>query len=241
MLLILGVSGLIFPLTVQRKTIKYEVPFSLLAALVLYLIVNDEILWNSAENILSRWDAAILLFFFLLFMAYILGTMKNVSDYEETPIKIYGAPVSTAMIILGLAMLVGGGTLVVDNAVTIAEYYGFLKGLSALPSSPPARPFLNWLLASSLLTEKIPILVLGNVLGSNLFNILFILGVTGTISPIKYNTGMNFDIEVLGASTILLLIFMFTINQRKLDRWEAFILLGGYIAYTTLLIAKDNG
>lgn len=240
LLLILGVSGLIFPLVVQRKTVKYEVPLSLLAALVLYVLVNDRILWNSAVNILSRWDALILLFFFALFMLYIYRSMQTVSDYDETPIKIYATPLATGMIILGLAMLIGGGTLVVDNAVTIAEHYGLSQRLIGLTIIATGTSLPELATCSVAAYRKNTDLVLGNVIGSNLFNILFILAVAGVIRPIQYNDVMNFDIEVLGASTILLMIFMFTINRHKLDRWEAFLLLGCYIVYATILVIRDT-
>jgi cation:H+ antiporter len=69
------------------------------------------------------------------------------------------------------------------------------------------------------------------VIGSNIFNIFFILGITGLVHPIEYNPAMNFDLEVPGASTILLMVFMFTINPRKLDRWKAFLMLAGYVVY----------
>ena len=240
LLLILGVSGLIFPLVVQRKTVKYEVPLSLLAALVLYVLVNDRILWNSAVNILSRWDALILLFFFALFMLYIYRSMQTVSDYDETPIKNYATPLATGMIILGLAMLIGGGTLVVDNAVTIAEHYGLSQRLIGLTIIATGTSLPELATCSVAAYRKNTDLVLGNVIGSNLFNILFILAVAGVIRPIQYNDVMNFDIEVLGASTILLMIFMFTINRHKLDRWEAFLLLGCYIVYATILVIRDT-
>ncbi|MFM7853665.1 MAG: sodium:calcium antiporter, partial [Flammeovirgaceae bacterium] len=84
-------------------------------------------------------------------------------------------------------------------------------------------------------------IAIGNVIGSNIFNIFFILGVTGLINPIPYNTAMNFDLYVLMSSTIVLMIFMFTLNTRKLDRWEAVLLLTGYIVYTVVLIGIDNG
>ncbi|MDH4090709.1 MAG: calcium/sodium antiporter [Cyclobacteriaceae bacterium] len=240
LLLILGVSGLIFPLVVQRKTVKYEVPLSLMAALVLYVLVNDRIVWNNAVNILSRRDALILLFFFALFMLYIYRSMQTVSDYDETPIKIYATPIATGMILLGLAMLIGGGTLVVDNAVSIAEHYGLSQRLIGLTIIATGTSLPELATCSVAAYRKNTDLVLGNVIGSNLFNILFILAVAGVIRPIQYNDVMNFDIEVLGASTILLMIFMFTINRHKLDRWEAFLLLACYIAYATILIIRDS-
>jgi cation:H+ antiporter len=84
-------------------------------------------------------------------------------------------------------------------------------------------------------------LAIGNVVGSNIFNILFILGVTGLIHPINFNVQLNFDIYILMIATLVLLVFMFTMGRRKLDRWEAFMLLGGYLTYTVYLIGMEQG
>lgn len=241
LLFILGVSGLIYPLTVQRNTVRFEVPMSLLAALVLYILVNDQILLNNPDNILSRWDALILLVLFGLFMMYVYRTMTTASDFEETPIKMYATPVATGMIILGLALLIGGGTLVVDNAVAIAEHYGLSQKLIGLTILAAGTSLPELATSAVAAYRKNTDIAIGNVIGSNIFNILLILGATGLINPIPYNDLMNFDIEVLGVSTIVLMIFMFTINRRKLDRWEAFLLLSGYIVYTVYLVSNDPG
>jgi cation:H+ antiporter len=241
LLFILGIAGLIYPLTVQRNTVRYEVPISLLAALVLYMVVNDQILMDNPTNMLSRWDALILLVFFGLFMMYIYRTMTTASDFEETPIKMYATPLATGMIILGLAMLIGGGTLVVDNAVAIAEHYGLSQKLIGLTILAAGTSLPELATSAVAAYRKNTDIAIGNVIGSNIFNIFFILGVTGLINPIPYNDVMNFDIEVLGASTLLLMVFMFTINQRKLDRWEAFLLLVGYVGYTVYLVVTDPG
>jgi cation:H+ antiporter len=241
LLFILGIAGLIYPLTVQRNTVKYEVPISLLAALVLYVVVNDGILSGNPVNILSRWDALILLIFFGLFMLYIYRTMTTASDLEESPIKMYATPVATGMIILGLAMLIGGGTLVVDNAVAIAEHYGLSQKLIGLTILAAGTSLPELATSAVAAYRKNTDIAIGNVIGSNIFNIFFILGITGLIQPITYNDTMNFDLEVLGVSTIVLMIFMFTINRRKLDRWEAFLLLAGYIGYTIHLVVNDPG
>lgn len=241
LLFILGVAGLIFPFTVRRNKVKYEITLSLLAVMVLYILVNDQILWENSVNILSRWDALILLAFFGLFMMYIYRIMKTASDYEESPIKIYATPLATGLIILGLAMLIGGGTLVVDNAVAIADHFGLsqkLMGLTMLAAGTSLPELATTAVAAY---RKNTDIAIGNVIGSTIFKIFFILGIIGLINPIPYNAAMNFDIEVLGASTILLMIFMFTINQRKLDRWEAFLLLVGYSAYIIFLVVNDPG
>lgn len=239
LLFILGIAGLIYPLVVQRSTIKYEVPLSILAALVLYVLVNDSILWGAADNVLSRTDAIILLVFFGLFMFYIVRTMKSNSDLDQSEVKIFSNWISILMVIGGLAMLIGGGKLVVDNAILIAQHFGMsekLIGLTILAAGTSLPELVTSCIAAY---KKNTDIAIGNVVGSNIFNIFFILGVTGTVHPLNYSVAMNFDIQVLLGGSLALMIFMFTINTRKLDRWEAFLLLIGYITYTTYLIGID--
>lgn len=245
-LFILGVSGLIYPLVVQRNTVRFEIPLSLLATAVLFLCVNDGMLWGtvspvSAGGSLGRFDSLILLFFFVLFLVYIYRTMRNATELQEgTPIKLYSTPTAIGMVTLGIGMLIGGGELVVDNAVEIAHHFGMserLIGLTILAAGTSLPELATSCVAAY---RKNTDIAIGNVIGSNIFNIFLILGITGLINPITYNPAMNFDIYVLTASTIILIIFMFTLNTRKLDRWEAFILLAGYIGYTIYLIAHDS-
>ncbi|HPW64302.1 MAG TPA: calcium/sodium antiporter [Cyclobacteriaceae bacterium] len=240
LLFILGVAGLIYPLVVLRNTIKYEVPLSLLAAVVLYILVNDVVIWGSATNELSRLDSFILLGFFIVFMLYIYRTMTNATDLDQgDSIKIYSTPVSAGLIVLGIGLLVGGGTLVVDNAIAIAQHYGLsdkLIGLTILAAGTSLPELATSAVAAY---KKNTDIAIGNVIGSNIFNIFFILAITGLIRPLPFDIAMDFDLYVLGASTIILMIFMFTLNTRKLDRWEAFLLLSGYIAYTIFLVGME--
>jgi len=240
LLFILGIAGIIYPLVVLRNTVRYEVPLSLIAALVLYILVNDITLWGSEKNELSRLDSFILLGFFGLFMLYVYRTMSHATDLEQDDsIKQYSTPKSIVLIVLGLGMLVGGGTLVVDNAIAIAKNYGLsdkLIGLTILAVGTSLPELATSAVAAYKRNTDIAI---GNVIGSNIFNIFFILGITGVIRPLPFDTAMNFDLYVLSAATIALVIFMFTLNTRKLDRWEAVLLLFGYFAYTIFLIGME--
>ncbi|MBX7124736.1 MAG: calcium/sodium antiporter [Cyclobacteriaceae bacterium] len=242
LMFILGIAGLIFPLVVQRNTVKYEVPLSLLAAGVLYLLVNDTSLWGGAVNVLSRVDALILLVFFGLFMMYVYRTMTSSTDLDSgDEIKIYSMGKSLLFVVLGLVMLVGGGQLVVDNAIAIAHAAHLsdkLIGLTILAAGTSLPELATSAVAAY---KKNTDIAIGNVIGSNIFNIFFILGITGLIHPIDYNTAMNFDIIVLLISTVVLMIFMFTLNTRKLDRWEAFLLLMAYVTYTIYLVGLEEG
>jgi cation:H+ antiporter len=238
--LILGVAGLIYPLVVQRNTIKYEVPFSLGVLLLLYVLVNDNLLWGSEQSALSRTDGFILLGAFGLFMLYITRTMKNESDFEDQPIRSYTMPVSIGLSLLGLAGLVGGGTVVVHNAVTIAHHYKISEKLIGLTILAVGTSLPELATSAVAAFRKNTDIAIGNVIGSNIFNTTLILGVTGTIHPIPFNPVLNLDLQVVATGTVVLMIFMFTINQRKLDRWEAFILFMGYITYTLYQIFHDQ-
>jgi cation:H+ antiporter len=148
-------------------------------------------------------------------------------------------PLSVGMIVLGLAMLIGGGKLVVDSAITIAHHFGLsgrLIGLTILAAGTSLPELATSAVAAY---RKNTDIAIGNVVGSNIFNIFFILGITGLVSPVPFNTALNFDIYVQLAASILLMIFMFTLGQRKLDRWEAIIFLAGYIVYTVVLVGME--
>lgn len=242
LLFILGVAGMIYPLVVQRNTVRFEVPISLLAVLVLYILVNDQRIWGSADNMLSRMDALILLGFFSLFMIYVYRTMKSSPELEEgQPIKIYSTGVSIGLALLGLVMLVFGGKLAVDNAIDIAKHYGLSEKLIGLTILAAGTSLPELATSAVAAYRKNTDIAIGNVVGSNIFNIFFILGVTGSIQPLAFSLPLNFDIYVLTAATLLLLVFMFTLNQSKLDRWEAVLLFVAYITYTVYLIGLETG
>ena len=240
LLFILGVSGLIYPLVVQRNTVSFEVPLSLISVVVLFILVNDTMIWNGSENILSRIDGLILLILFGLFMVYIARTMNNgLDDDEGTPVKLYSVWVSVLFIVLGLALLIGGGSLVVDNAVAIARHYGLSEKLIGLTILAAGTSLPELATSAVAAYRKNTDIAIGNVVGSCIFNIFLILGITGMIRPTPYNAILNFDMYVLGASIVLLMIFMFTLNQRKLDRWEALIMLLSYFTYAIVLVGLE--
>jgi cation:H+ antiporter len=167
--------------------------------------------------------------------------MKNEQvENGEAQIKIYNPQVSTLLVILGLGMLVGGGKLVVDSAVTIAVGYGLSERLIGLTILAIGTSLPELATSAVAAFKKNPDIAIGNVVGSNIFNILLILGLTPVIQPLPYNTTINFDLLVLIGGTILIIIFMFTFKQRMLDRKEAILLFLLYIGYTVYLISSDS-
>lgn len=240
LLLILGVSGMIYPLAVQKKTIKNEIPISLLAAFIVLALVNDNFFRGREVPSLSRLDSFALLIFFGLFLLYVYRGMTRTSEsVEGEKIKTYGSWASSGFITIGLLMLVGGGKLVVDNAIDIAHQMGLSERLIGLTILAAGTSLPELATSAVAAYRKNADIAIGNVIGSNIFNLLFILGTTGIISPLSYNTSLNFDLAVMIVATLVLMIFMFTLGRRRLDRWEAFIFLAGYLAYTVFLIGNE--
>lgn len=236
---ILGIAGLIYPLAVQRSTVKYEVPLSIVAAGILLFLVNDAYLWGGSENTFSRIDAYVMLGFFGLFMFYIFRTMKNNADLDQDDVKVIKTWLSVVMVVVGIIMLVGGGKVVVDSATTLAAHFGLsekLIGLTILAIGTSLPELVTSCVAAY---RKNTDIAIGNVVGSNIFNLLLILGITGAINPMNFDTALNVDLWVVIGSSIVLMLFMFTLNTRKLDRWEALILVFGYISYTLYLIDRN--
>jgi cation:H+ antiporter len=238
LLFILGVAGIICPLSVQRTTVKYEIPLSLLAPVVLYFLVNDHFRGESVDQ-LTRMDALILLSFFGLFIFYIFRGMQQSTSLEPgEEIKVYSSWLSVGYFLLGLTMLVLGGKLAVDNAIAIATTFGISEKLIGLTILATGTSLPELATSAVAAYKKNPDIAIGNVVGSNIFNIFFVLSMSGFIATPVYNTELNFDLILSGAVTILLILFMFTLHKNKLDRWEAFILLFGYVVYVSYLVIQ---
>lgn len=234
---ILGIAGLITPLAVQSSTVYKEIPISLLAALLLFVLVNGFLFGG---EILSRVDGIILLVFFALFLLYVYKQLKR--DPEKTEVKT--VDMSNAkiwgLIIIGLAGLVIGGRLVVTSAVDMATAMGVSEKLIGLTivAAGTSLPELATTVVAAL--KKNNDIAVGNIIGSNIFNIFFILGISAVVRPIPFDTVFNTDLYLLFGGTILLFLTMFTFGKKQLDRWEAGILLAVYVVYTIYLISLES-
>jgi cation:H+ antiporter len=237
-LLILGIAGLIYPLDVQRNSVRKEIPFSFLAAVIFFLLANDRLFFNSPGNLLSRVDGLILLLAFGFFIFYTFG-LSRVQPNAGDEIKVYPGWKTGLFIVLGFGCLFFGGKLVVDHAVKIAEILGVSKKLIALTIVSAGTSLPELATSAVAAYKKRCDLAVGNVVGSNIFNILFIVGISAEISPVEYKEVFNFDLYVFGLGTVLLFAAMFTGKNRKLDRWEAFILLVAYIFYMVYIISRE--
>ncbi|MDD4655597.1 MAG: calcium/sodium antiporter [Bacteroidales bacterium] len=234
--LILGIAGLVTPITVQSGTVWREIPFSFLAVLMLYFLANS---FNNQAGIITRLDAIILLIFFAGFLYYVFRQLKNDNNQQAKDQIEYTLLRISILITGGLAFLILGGRLVVINAVSIAEALGISQTVIALTivAAGTSLPELATSVVAAL--RKNNDIAVGNIIGSNIFNIFLILGVSALIKPIKYNIDFNTDLFILGLGTVLVFIFMFSGKKKKLDRWEAAILLCIFIAYTAYLVYNE--
>jgi len=232
--MILGLAGMISPLAVQSTTVWKEIPFSLLAALVLMVLAN--VAFQSNDSGLSRLDGLILLGFFAGFMLYIYRQLKKdpvtetVTETSLSKAKIW------LLILAGLAGLTVGGQILVSNAVALARIMNMSEKLIGLTivAAGTSLPELATSVVAAL--KKNNDIAVGNIIGSNIFNIFLILGVSSILRPIAYDHIFNRDILVLSLGTVFLFIAMFTGEKWKLDRWEAAILFTGFVGYMVILI-----
>lgn len=249
LLFILGITGIIYPLVVQKSSVKYEVPYSMFGIALLWFLVNDRLIRGSEADILSRLDASILFAGFLAFLFYIYQSLKTKTEIDEEPVKEYTIPISIVLVIIGIGMLIGGGYLVTENAVAIAKQFGLsekLIGLTILSVGTSLPELATTVVAAFKRRTDIAI---GNIIGSNIFNIFLILGVNGMMRPIDYpshdfetyiqHAVLNTDMYVLAFGTLALLISMFTLSRNKIDRWEAFTFLMIYSGYVYFLIDRN--
>lgn len=234
---ILGLVAIIYPITVQRTMIRKEIPFSL-AVTALLMLLSNKVLGQS-ESLFTRWDAVIL---FLLFIGFLVYTFKQ-SAVELEAVEVETKPMTTGkiwlLIIVGLAVLVAGGRFVVSGAVSIASALGVSEkiiGLTIVAAGTSLPELVTSVVAAS---KKNSDIAVGNVIGSNIFNILFILSVSGLIRPIPYLPTFNREMILLMVGTVVLIMFMFIGKKHRLDRWQGAILLAIFVAYTFHLITAE--
>ncbi len=234
--IILGIAGIITPLAVHSTTVFREIPLSFIAILLMFLLANDFFLSDS--HVLSRVDGLILLTMFVLFLFYVKNQLKVDIPEPEEPHKQYTTLKIWGLIIIGLAGLIAGGRLVVDSALRIATEFGISEKIIGLTivAAGTSLPELATSVVAAL--KKNNDIAVGNIVGSNIFNIFLILGVSSVIRPLQYDHTFNADISFLALGTVALFVMMFSGGRKKLDRWEAAILLAAYVFYSVFLVAR---
>lgn len=226
-LLIVGVSALVAPMSIMKTTVRKDIPFALVASALLLIMCLD--------GDISRIDAAILFVMFLIFMYITLrGAKVQGTDVEEKEKKAMATWLSVVWILVGLACLIGGSNLFVDGATAVATKLGVSEAVIGLTIVAGGTSLPE--LATSVVSARKGNsgIAIGNVLGSNVFNILAILGLTGVISPMTLKGITMTDLSMMVISIILIWLFSFT--KYKIERWEGAILTAVFVGYIYSLL-----
>jgi len=237
-LLVLGFVAIIRPLPAQNSTVVSEIPFSLSAALLLGFLANAHLFSNDPELTISHMDGVILLSFFLLFMFYVYKT--SVARRHRRPHAFPAGTVSRsiALLSLGTLGLYFGGQWVVDAAVGLAQDWGIndaLIGLTiiAIGTSSPE------LVASSIAAYRNQTdIAIGNIVGSNIFNLLWVLGFTSSIVELPFQVVSNTDLMVVIGSSALILLALATSRNNTIRRSHGILFVGLYVAYLFYVVMR---
>jgi cation:H+ antiporter len=235
-LLILGVSAIILPLAIRRGTVLIQVPLSLLAIVVLGVVANDILIDGGVVNFITRIDGIVMLLFFAIFIYYTFSIAKVKGEPEE--VLRYSLFKSIFFIIAGMVGLAFGGHFVVSSAVNIAKLFNVSESLIALTiiSIGTSLPELATSVVAAL--NKKPDIAVGNVIGSNIFNIFWVLGFSAVIRPVTFAPILNFDVLFVVFITILLFLYMFVGKKDVIQKWQGASLTSLYVAYIVYLVMR---
>ena len=246
-LLILGICAIIVPLKVKSSTVWKEIPLALLGVVLLLVMGNDKFFDGVGFNSITRTDGITLLALMVIFMYYVFGLAKgdraksdknsDVSE-EGEEIKSYSTPVSFLLTLAGLVALVVGGRLLVSGATDIAKAAGLSEALIGLTivAIGTSLPELATSVVAAL--KRQADIAIGNIVGSNIFNVFFVIGTTSSILALPITSALTIDIFVAIGATLLLLLFMFIGGRHKLVRWQGVVFLVLYAVYLVYLIAR---
>ena len=230
LLMVVGISSIILPILTDRAILTRDMPFNLGITVVLFFMLLD--------SHLSRVEAVILLLLLAVYLFILIrSALKNREEGEETKVLTWFK--SILFIVLGAAAIIGGGQLVVDSAKTIAASLGMsdtLIGLTVVALGTSLPELVTSIVAARKGDSGI---AMGNVIGSCIFNILFILGVAGVISPMTADSAFLIDTGILIGICLVMLLFAFT--KRKTDRLEGAACVLIYVAYTAYIIMRTYG
>ena len=235
-LMIVGCTALFAPVIVTKNTLLKEIPLCILSAIALLVICNDKLFDGYTNEVVSRTDGFMLLLFFIIFMVYTFSIARQNSHEEAEEVKVIPMWLTPIYIIGGMAALVYGGNIFVDGATGIARALGVSESVIGLTlvAGGTSLPELATSVVAAM--KKSPEMAIGNVIGSNLFNIFLVLGATASISPLHLIGITNFDLFSLVIASVLLWLFGVFYKTRTITRIEGTILVLCYVVYIIALI-----
>lgn len=238
--LVVGLTALLNPLTVESETIRKEIPFTLLAGIVMLVVAADAFLQSFSDNLITRSDGLILLLFFAIFLYYVFEVARRARETnveEATGIANTSWTKNILYTLIGLAAIIFGGDLVVGSATDIAISFGMSETLVGLTIVAVGTSLPELITSITAAVKKQSDIALGNIVGSNIFNIFFVLGAASVISPLAVSNAIFFDITLMIVLTVLLLVFSRT--NYKIGKVEGIILAVAYILYMIYIIMRN--
>lgn len=241
LLLIVGCTAVVTPIVISESTLKVEIPICILSSFILFFLVSDVLLDGGTANVLSRSDGLILLSFFVLFLSYTFYVARqsgsDALEEQSNDIHMMSAFKSTLYIIGGFTGLIYGGKVFVEAASQIARGLGVSESVIALTlvAGGTSLPELATSVVASL--KRNPEIAIGNVIGSNLFNIFFVLGCSASIRSLYVQGITTIDLLVLIAASILFFVVSLCYGRRVIKRVEGVFFILLYVFYLSYLIA----
>lgn len=239
-LMIVGITALVRPIVVEKSVLTIEIPIVVLSSVALWILGNASWINQGGENIISRVDGLFLLIAFALFMRHMFATAKVMPAAPGEDQAVKQMPVWKAIIWIvgGLAALVWGGDRFVAGASGIARVMGVSEAVIGLTivAAGTSLPELATSVAAALKGK--PGMAVGNVIGSNIFNIFLVLGASSVVSPLPFNGIGNLDLGTMLISSVLFLVFGWFFKERTITRAEGAVLALCYVAYIAWLVAQ---
>ena len=238
-LLILGISSVIFPLSITKGTVWKEIPMSLLAVVLVGILANDYLIDQREFTALTRIDGLVLMSFFLVFVCYVFGMAQDVKGIDQhLPEKEHPIWKTLSMLVIGLLCLVVGSNWAVRGAVHLAGALGVSESLIGLTVIAVGTSLPELATSAVAAYKKNAEIAVGNIVGSNIFNIFFIFGTSSIIRPLPFQPRNNADIGVVIVASVLLFLCAFTGKRRVIERWEGIVFLALYACYTLIRVCQ---
>lgn len=236
-LLILGVCALIYPMKIKHNTVWKEIPLSLLAAIMVGVFANDLLIDGISPSAITRTEGIALLAFFIIFLYYTFGVAKV--EGEDGDVQSMSGLKSTALVIVGCIGLTLGGKWIVDSALDISSIFGLSESFVGLTILAFGTSLPELAASAMAAWRKHADLAIGNVVGSNIFNIFWVLAISSLITPVPLVQNSIIAMTVL--ASLLLFCFVFIGKKNVLEKWQGALFVAVYVAYIGFLVVQSAG
>jgi cation:H+ antiporter len=235
--LILGIAAIINPLVSKENTVWKEIPLSLLAALLIGLMANDVLFDGATSSVISRIDGFVFIAFFIIFLYYTFGIAKVEGEASADEVKEMPVGKSVLFITIGLVGLSVGGKFIVDGAVQIAKTFHISESLIGLTIVAIGTSLPELATSAMAAYKKQSDIAIGNVVGSNIFNTFWILGMSAVISPLPFSPNQQLDTLVNILASVVLFVLLMVGKRHVIQKWQGILMIIIYVIYVGYLIS----